>query len=291
MLIITFSLTAAINNAINKWVNYYRFCWFSWNWGYVKLFENFLGKTKFLKACFVMAVSGPPSYETTHTEQECDLSCVDRFNLQRYFTRRLWTGLNIYFAMVIAHSAQSGREMIIRKFSNSYSRSAMLWILTIIVVHVIHDSVSHSVIQLCSRNHDPTPRCLLRPWLYSRNGDWISAMARIPFPHLSSFVTINIGGDTPITIQTHLTQTETHGRRSYQLLNKTERIKMWWIETENYDVVILGQLWSKSSNQLTTRQINQDVVLCGNRKLRHSDTQTIMTERNASSLPDMPYLK
>ena len=183
-----------------------------------------------------MAVSGPPSYETTHTEQECDLSCVDRFNLQRYFTRRLWTGLNIYFASVIAHSAQSGREMIIRKFSNSYSWSAMLWILTIIVVHVIHDSVSHSVIQLCSRNHDPTPRCLLRPWLYSRNGDWIPAMARIPFPHLSSFVTINIGGDTPITIQTHLTQTETHERRSYHPITEQNR--------EDQDVVDWNrELW------------------------------------------------
>ena len=71
--------------------------------------------------------------------------------------------------------------------------------------------------------------------------------------------------------------------------SKTEKIKMWWIETENYDVVILGQLWSTSSNQLTRLQINRDVVVCGDRKSWHCDPRTIMTERNASSLPDMPY--
>ena len=163
---------------------------------------------------------------------------MDRFNLQRYFTRRLWTGPNIYFALVITHSTQSGREMIIRKFSNSYSWSAMLWILTIIVVHVIHDSDSHSVIQLCSRNHDSAPRCLLRPWLYSRNGDWIPAMSRIPFPHLSSFVTINISRDIPIIIQTHLTQTETHERRSYHPITEQNR--------ENQDVVDWDrELWCR----------------------------------------------
>ena len=60
-----------------------------------------------------------------------------------------------------------------------------------------------------------------------------------------SFVTINIGGDAPIIIiQTHLTQTETQARRSDHIIIKQNKqsIKMWWIETENYDIVILGQL-------------------------------------------------
>ena len=166
----------------------------------------------------------------------------------------------------------------------------MLWILTIIVVHVIHDSDSHSVIQLCSRNHDSAPHCLLRPWLYSRNGDWIPAMSRIPFPHLSSFVTINISRDIPIIIQTHLTQTETHERRSYHPITEQNR--------ENQDVVDWDrELWCRDLRAIMINifksidklQINQDVVVCGDRKSWHCDPRTIMTERNASSLPDMPY--
>ena len=70
--------------------------------------ENFLVITKFFRACILL--------ETTQAGQECDLSCVDRFNLQRYFTSHLSMARTQYLLClgIIAHS---GRKMIIREFS------------------------------------------------------------------------------------------------------------------------------------------------------------------------------
>ena len=69
MLIITYSLTAAINNAINKMSQVLSVLLIFLSCGYVKIIENFLLKTKFLRVCFRMMVSWLPSYETTHTER------------------------------------------------------------------------------------------------------------------------------------------------------------------------------------------------------------------------------
>ena len=91
---------------------------------------------------------------------ECDLSCVDRFNLQRYFTGRLWTGPNIYFASVIAHADQTGnndQEILEQLFLKCHALLLCICIENVIVVHVIHDPVSNSI--MCSRNHDPIPCC------------------------------------------------------------------------------------------------------------------------------------
>ena len=133
-----------------------------------------------------------------------------------------------------------------------------------------------SVIQLCVLEttilfHAAAMTLLTKWWLNSSDGQ-----DSLPTP--LSFVTINIGGDAPIIIQTDRTQTETHQRISDYPINKTEResrcgglrqrimiswswgncnwylqltriridFTMWWIvEPENCDIVILGQLWQQ----------------------------------------------
>ena len=144
-----------------------------------------------------------------------------------------------------------------------------------------------SVIQLCVLEttilfHAAAMTLLTKWWLNSSDGQ-----DSLPTP--LSFVTINIGGDAPIIIQTDRTQTETHEKISYHSINKTEResrcgglrqrimiswswgncnwylqltriridFTMWWIvEPENCDIVILGQLWQQEIRESSSCAIS-----------------------------------